>query len=114
MKYLGIIDTMVIIETENKTEARKELDHLCSHLQLDSKKGQILCTKASNRIVKVNLVNTPHEEPVAADISKAENGSKSSREYGYWMERTADVGSSEKDWFCSECGSASGKRKTKY
>lgn len=65
MKYLGIINTMVIMEAESKKEAMKQLEKQCGQLQLDSKDGQILCSKASGHIVKVNVANTltSHTEP---------------------------------------------------
>lgn len=39
MKYLGIINTMVIMEAGSKIEAMKQLEKQCRQLQLDSKDG---------------------------------------------------------------------------
>lgn len=113
MKYLGIINTMVIMEAGSKKEAMKQLEKQCGQLQLDSKDGQILCSKASSHIVKVNVASTltSHAEP---EQSKRETASALGTRYGYWMQRAIDVDSGKDDWFCSECGGAAKGRKTKY
>lgn len=110
MKYLGIINTMVIMEAGSKKEAMKQLEKQCGQLQLDSKDGQILCSKASGHIVKVNVANTltSHAE---SEQSKKETSYAANTRYGYWMQRAIDVDSGKDDWFCSECGGAAKGRK---
>lgn len=116
MKYLGILNAMVITDANNPKEAHKQMDRLCNDLTLTSDVGTLFCTKASRHLTKINLSMQPSPSaPNVADAAMAISSiTADAPGFEEWMERAVDVGLNKTDWFCSGCGYPAYQKKTKY
>ena len=114
MKYLGILNTLVIIDAESRKEARKKQEQLCNDISLNSSNDHIFCVKPSKHLTKVNLADGILSSNSKNEKSRITLNEQIGPGFANWMERSVNIGSPNKDWFCSSCGCAANKMKTKY